>query len=268
MIELDVHAAVAGSADVDPAAMLGRKGLFGKDRATLLALCAVHEALDLPPKTPRSPAEPDPGVAVVVSSNLGNVGVVSEIARGLRADGVRSVSPMLAPGASSNVIAGAIAIWFRFGGPNLTVCSGAGAGFDAIWLAGALLQRGRARRAVVVGVEPDDEDAQALHSLRHAGPAEKLTGGAACLILSAGAGTSAAAATVTLRDYGSPPASPAVDAAADVHPDTPADSARYGAAGVFAVCAAVADVRAGGPPRDLSCGDAADGYRTLRVGGS
>src|SRR5690242_15394569 len=52
--------------------LLGHKGLLYKEPATRLALCAVHRALKLPSRAPRSAANPDPRTAVVGSSNLGN----------------------------------------------------------------------------------------------------------------------------------------------------------------------------------------------------
>ncbi|MEV5693461.1 beta-ketoacyl synthase N-terminal-like domain-containing protein [Micromonospora globbae] len=164
--------------------LLGRKGLLAKEPATRLALCAVHRALGLPAKAPRRTGPADPRTAVVVSSNLGNVATVGDIARRLRDGGPREVGPLEAPNASSNVIAGAVAIWFRFGGPNLTVCSGATAGLDAIWLAGLLLRTGRADRVVVVGTEPDDAQARALHAARRGrADGRPLRAGAACLLL-------------------------------------------------------------------------------------
>ena len=61
--------------------ILGRKGLLGKEPATRLALCAVHQALGSPPRDWAPGGAVDPRTAVVVSSNLGNVATVHEIAR-------------------------------------------------------------------------------------------------------------------------------------------------------------------------------------------
>ena len=79
---------------------------------------------------------------------------------------MREVSPLDAPNASSNVIASTIAIRFRFGGPNLMVCSGTTSGLDALALSRLLLQPGRADRVVVVGAEPDDAVAARLDHRR------------------------------------------------------------------------------------------------------
>lgn len=162
--------------------LLGRKGLLYKEPATLLALCAVHRALGLSPHEPRGCADPDPRTAVVVSSNLGNVETVTKIARTVDAASLRAVSVMDAPNASSNVIASTIAIWFRLGGPNLMTCSGTTSGLDAMWLAALLLRSGRAKRAVVVGVEPDDAVSLALRRPREEGCAP-VRACAACVIL-------------------------------------------------------------------------------------
>jgi 3-oxoacyl-[acyl-carrier-protein] synthase II len=166
--------------------LLGRKGLLAKEAATRLALCAVHRALNLSPGAPRPAAHPDPKTAVVVSSNLGNVATVHNIARALPSGGIRDVSALDAPNASSNVIASAVAIWFKFGGPNLMVCSGATSGLDAIALACILLRAKRAERVIVVGAEPDDEVATRLYRQRAVASgagAPSLRAGAASVML-------------------------------------------------------------------------------------
>src|SRR2546425_4962048 len=111
--------------------LLGRRGLLYKDASTRLALCAVHRALNLQPRAPRPDGAPDPRTAVVASSNLGNTATVHSIARKLQHGSIRDISPLEAPNASSNVVSSTVAIWFRFGGPNLMVCSGATSGLDA-----------------------------------------------------------------------------------------------------------------------------------------
>lgn len=156
--------------------LLGRKGLLYKEPATRLALCAVHRALGLAPGT--RPAGPvSPRTAVVVAGNLGNVDTVARVARTVATEGGAAVSVLDAPNVSSNVVASTVALWFGFGGPNLTVCSGATAGLDALRLASLLLRAGRADRVVLVGVEPDDDVATALFGA-------PLAAGAACVVLS------------------------------------------------------------------------------------
>ncbi|HET6743194.1 MAG TPA: beta-ketoacyl synthase N-terminal-like domain-containing protein [Kribbella sp.] len=165
--------------------LLGRKGLLGKEPATLLALCAVHRALGLEPGSgPRGRDQPvDPGTAVVVSSNLGNLATVCAVTRAAYDGRLRDVSPLEAPNLSSNVIAGSVAIRFGFAGPNLMVCSGETSGTDALAAAVRLIRSDRCRRAVVVGVEPRDDITDALLK-----PAGHLFGGAACVVLEASNG--------------------------------------------------------------------------------
>ncbi|HEY7177099.1 MAG TPA: beta-ketoacyl synthase N-terminal-like domain-containing protein, partial [Micromonosporaceae bacterium] len=148
--------------------LLGRRGLLNKEPATRLALCAVHRAIGRPPGAAREPGPPDSRVAVVASSNLGNVATVQTIARTLRTTGLKDVSALDAPNASSNVLASTVAIWFRCGGPNLMICSGATSGLDAVYLARVLLLADRADRVIVVGAEPGDPVAVSLHARRAA----------------------------------------------------------------------------------------------------
>lgn len=155
--------------------ILGKRGLLGKTEATRQALCVVHRALGIRDgERPNGP--PDPRTGIVVASNLGNVEVVATIARTLESQGFRGTSPLDAPNASSNIIASSIAIRFRFGGPSLTVCSGATAGFDAVGLGLLLLRTRRCERVVVVGVEPADPIARAWSS-------QPLHASAACLVM-------------------------------------------------------------------------------------
>jgi hypothetical protein len=162
------------------ATVLGRKGMLYKEPATRLALCAVHRAFGVP--TGQRPGWPAAaGTAVVVASNLGNVETVARVTRTIDAEGGSAVSVLDAPNVSSNVIASTVALWFGFGGPNLMICSGAGAGMDALALAGLLVRAGRADRVVLVGVEPADPVATELFA---AGPDQPgLLAGAACLVL-------------------------------------------------------------------------------------
>jgi 3-oxoacyl-[acyl-carrier-protein] synthase II len=148
---------------VDPAARIGRKGLRYKDRATQLGLCAVDEVLRAgglwDPERPAGerltvPAE---SVAVVVSSNLGNIDTVCRVAQTIGDEGSRAVSPMDTPNASSNILASEVAIRFGLRGPNLMVCNGPTSGLDAVHWASTALRAGRADYVVVLGAEPDNE---------------------------------------------------------------------------------------------------------------
>ncbi|MCT2589596.1 3-oxoacyl-ACP synthase [Streptomyces sp. N2-109] len=237
--------------------VLGRKGLLGKEPSTRLALCAVHRALGLPPGPLAEPLPDVDGTAVVVASNLGNVQTVCNVLSDMRERSGSVVSPMDAPNASSNVIASSIAIRYGYAGPNLTVCSGATAGLDAVRLAALVLRSGRAKRAVVVGVEPADPVAVELAGLRPGTPKE-LTAGAACVLLSLPGGAPAASGLrcgPVTRHGQRPPAA---------EPDT---GELYGAAGVVQLAAAAARMSASADsaPSTLSCGDTVDGWSSLEL---
>lgn len=249
------------------AELLGRKGLLAKEPATRMALCAVHRALGLPVRAPRrGPEELDVHTAVVVSSNLGNVATVAGVSTAVRDGGIRAVSPLDAPNASSNVIASTVAIWFRFGGPNLTVCSGHPSGLDAAGLARLLLFAGRAHRVVVVGVEPRDDTTEALLARADAGPGVAV---AACVVLErehrdTGAFLHEVVVDPAARDRGLV-ADLGTSGSSEV--DTGSGGRGYGAEGVLQV--AVAAAVATGDPAVRSvravCGAPAEGFRSTRV---
>lgn len=221
--------------------VLGRKGLLAKEPATRLALCATQVALGLPPGKLTEPVAGARGTAVVVASNLGNVATVCEVVDQVRAEGGRAVSPLVAPNASSNIVASSIALRFGFTGPNLMVCSGATAGLDAVRLGALLVRTGRTHRAVVVGVEPDDEIAATLcPGLRAAAAAVVLEPGDEGM----GLGTLTRART-------------RLDSTVDIPAGT------YGAAGVLGVAVAAAL----GTDQVVACGSEDDGYATVPVTG-
>lgn len=236
--------------------LLGRKGLLAKEPATRLALCAVHRALGLPAGAARRDGRPDPATAVVASSNLGNVATVCRVVRTVHESGVRDVSALDVPNASSNVIASTVAIWFRLGGPNLMVCSGAPSGLDAIALASLLLRAGRAERCVVVGAEPDDEVASVLY----AGRGGRLRAGAGAVVLEPAEATGAPGVLL------GPVRSAA--AAGDRVVDRAELGDTYGALGVIQVALGAALVAAGAAgPLHVACGDDADGWRMVTLAG-
>ena len=150
---------LADATPVDPAIRLGRKGLRYKDRATQLGLCAALDALLASGlMTPDGLLSvPGESVAVVVSSNFGNLDTVCRVARTITQEGTRGVSPMDTPNASSNILASEVAIRFGLRGPNLMVCNGETSGLDAVGWASRLLRAGRAEHVLVLGVEPDNE---------------------------------------------------------------------------------------------------------------
>jgi 3-oxoacyl-[acyl-carrier-protein] synthase II len=132
----------------DPVSILGRKGLLGKDRATVLALAAAVRAAG-----PLVQAWPEVATGVVVACNLGNLDTVCRVAAEIEAGPTRGLSILDLPNASSNVVASAVAIRLRCRAFNVLVSSGSDAGLHAIRVASNAIRCGRARRMVVVGVE-------------------------------------------------------------------------------------------------------------------
>ena len=175
---------------VEPAAVLGKKGLRYKDRATQLGLCAAQRVLtDSGLLADGALTVDGTRTAVLVSSNLGNVDTVCRVVRTIADEGTYGVSPMDTPNASSNIIASEIAIRWGLKGPNLMLCNGPASGLDAIRWGAALLRSGRADHVVVVGVEPDNEIARGLVG----GP---LVDGAAAVVLEHTEAAEARGATV------------------------------------------------------------------------
>lgn len=245
---------------VDAPRLLGRKGLLNRNPATRLALCAVHRALGLPVGArPDSAAEPDLGTAVVASSNLGNTGTVAAVATAVDEGGVREVSPLDAPNVSSNVVASAVSLWFRFGGPSMMVCSGQPAGLDAVALGVLLLAARRARRVVVVGTEPDDATACALFAAGRT-DGNALRAAAACVVLEADAGGVVIGPVADCVD-----ARPSVSAGGELLDLDSAFGHTYGAHGVLQVAAAAELVSTCGGTARVACGDPDDGYRTTEL---
>ncbi|WP_031465097.1 beta-ketoacyl synthase N-terminal-like domain-containing protein [Sciscionella sediminilitoris] len=162
---------------VDPAAVLGKKGLRYKDRATQLGLVAAKLVLTEANLLDGEGRCTDPGMGVVVSSNFGNVDTVCRVANTIAEETTRGVSPMDTANASSNVIASEIAIRFRLRGPNLMLCNGSTSGADAMRWADSLVRAGRAARMLVIGVEPDNPVVREL-----SGNTRVLDGGAGVLL--------------------------------------------------------------------------------------
>ncbi|MDK0521924.1 beta-ketoacyl synthase N-terminal-like domain-containing protein [Streptomyces sp. ML-6] len=167
-----------GSTPVEPRERLGRKGLRYKDRATQLGYCAARDALrearllDDEDRAPRGDR-----IAVVASSNYGNLDTICRTVETIAADTASAASPMDLPNASSNVLASSVAIRFGLTGPNLMLCNGETSGTDAVRWALALLGSGRADQVLVLGAEPDTEPARRLSGL------DTAFDGAAALVL-------------------------------------------------------------------------------------
>ncbi|GGR89296.1 hypothetical protein GCM10010252_30230 [Streptomyces aureoverticillatus] len=264
---------VAGHLPEEAHLLLGRKGLLAKEPATLLALCAAHLALGVPPGRPTPPPPSADLTAVVVSSNLGNAHSVRTAAHAVRHGSYRDISPLAGPNLSANVIAGTIALRYGLAGANLTACSGAAGGLQALRLGALLLRAGRAERVVVVGVEPDDATARALQAARgpesHGAPPRAQ---AACVILEAPPTPPRRNALLLGRftHHGSRPPDPPHHSSAlrTFGTDLSSLGPGYGADGVVRTAVAAAWLRGRTHCSWLrvTSGDRSDGYMSARLG--
>lgn len=179
---------------VDPASLIGKKGLRFKDRATRLGLHLAYAALtDAKLLAGTELKGAGPRIGVVVSSNLGNADTVCKAVETIAKETTSGLSPMDTPNASSNIIASETAIRFGLGGPNLTVCNGPTSGLDALRWACLLLRSHRADHVLVIGVEPDNDVTRRLVG----GPV--ADGGAALVLARHGTGTARALLGPVLR---------------------------------------------------------------------
>ncbi|QKW22393.1 3-oxoacyl-ACP synthase [Kitasatospora sp. NA04385] len=174
----------ADAPPVEPRDLLGRKGLRYKDRATQLAYCAARAALRDAAllDDDGKPTVAAGSVAVVVSSNYGNLDTVTRAMDTITRETAAAGSPMDLPNASSNVVASSVAIRFGLRGPNLMLCNGATSGLDALRWGAELIRAGRVTRALVLGVEPDNAAVRAF-----VGGARTVDGAAAVVLESAAA---------------------------------------------------------------------------------
>ncbi|MFH8410208.1 beta-ketoacyl synthase N-terminal-like domain-containing protein [Streptomyces sp. NPDC018019] len=249
--------------------LLGRRGLLAKEPATLLALCAAHLALGLPPGRPAAPPPLADRTAVVVSSNLGNVHSVRRAAHAVRRGSYRDISPLSVPNMSANVIAGAIALRYGLTGPNLMLCAGTISDLQALRLAALLVRASRAERVVVVGVEPDDATTRALRTARASESEEtRHRAQAGCVIIEPSP-TQLRADTVLLGRvvHHGPhtPDSPVPDSSIIFRPDSvgpPLPRPAHGADGVVRTAISTARLRGqtGSGWARVTSGDPRDGY--------
>lgn len=135
------------------------KGMRHKDRASRLALLTAGHAL----RDAGLDEVNGDRVAVVVSSNFGNLDTACGFTDVIHKETVTGISPMWVPHMSSNVTACWVAIEYGLRGPNLTMCSGTPSGLDAMYWARNLIAVDRADVAVVIGVEPDTAPVAELH---------------------------------------------------------------------------------------------------------
>lgn len=164
--------------------VLGRKGLLNKGPALRAALIATHRALGLGEQE-RVNTEVDASTGVIAVSDLATLAHITAAADAIADEGWRATSILDAANMSSNVLATAVAGWFKLGGPALVVCSGPQSSTQAVELADAMLANHRCRRMLLLAVEAAHDTEAALRRGVHA--AQPWTG-AGCLIVNHEAG--------------------------------------------------------------------------------
>ncbi|MFE2024034.1 beta-ketoacyl synthase N-terminal-like domain-containing protein [Streptomyces hygroscopicus] len=195
----ELMAPAADAPPIEPKDLVGRKGLRYKDRATQLAYCAADAALRHAGLLDDGGGLRVPGrsVAVVASSNYGNLDTICRAIDTIAEHTAAAGSAMDLPNASSNVIASSVAIRFGLRGPNLMLCNGATSGLDAVHWAATLIRGGRVPRALVLGVEPDNASVRAF-----TGGARTIDGAVALVVESEeSAAERGASAPAVLGDY-------------------------------------------------------------------
>lgn len=133
--------------DFDIETVLGRKGTFGMDRASALA---VHTVAGLLAENPVTATE----TAVVLGTTSGSAQTQVEFATAsLTRRKPYFVEPAMMPFGLMNSAAAQCALWHGLTGPNTTIADGPVAGLSALDHAVRLLATGRAGAVLCGGVE-------------------------------------------------------------------------------------------------------------------
>lgn len=162
-------------------AHINERGIRYKDKVTKLALAASKKAMQQA-QLIRTYYEDldDARCAVIASSCFGNLDAVVATAAEIRHATTDSLSPMMLPNASANVMASTLAKWFGLRGPNLFVANGQTSGLDALLLARNLLAKHRVERVLICAAESASEMLQPLYDKsRMTAPVDA----ACCLVL-------------------------------------------------------------------------------------
>ncbi|MBU4305027.1 MAG: beta-ketoacyl-[acyl-carrier-protein] synthase family protein [Candidatus Omnitrophica bacterium] len=141
----------AECADFNAAEFLGAKGLRNLDRATLLVTSAAKLALD-DAGLEISEANTD-DIGVATATTLSVAVDIAAFTKEVVDDGAQMVNPALFPPTTMNFPSSHIAIRYKIKGFNSTISTGYTAGLDALKYAMDLIKAGRARAALVAGVE-------------------------------------------------------------------------------------------------------------------
>lgn len=141
----------AAAVELDPAAVLGRKGLRYLDRTTLLLLCCLAGDLG---DVLEAPDEELPGL--VAGTAFGSLTSQITFNAAFVRDGLRGLSPMEFPNVVINTPPSQANARFGLLHSSTTVSSGDAAGLDAIGLAADWIREGRAGRLLAAGCEALD----------------------------------------------------------------------------------------------------------------
>lgn len=141
------------SSDADIKALIGKRGIRYKDRATRMALVASRIAMSEAGILEDYAKLDDERFGVVGASCFGNLGITIDAARQIASSGSTALSPMNLPNASANVMPATLAIWFGLRATNLLMANGISSSFDAVAFAVNLINANRADRMLVCASE-------------------------------------------------------------------------------------------------------------------
>lgn len=194
----DSTGAVAAQVTLDPASLLGSKGLRYMSRSTHWLQCATH--LALLDAALGDQAERDRWM-LAVGTAFGSLDAISRFDHEALRNGPSSVNPMAFPNTVVNAPAGQTAIRFGLRGPNITLSAAAVSGLAAIGYAMTAVADGRVPCALAGGAEELSEAAwRGFGGGRPVGVADppplRLGEGAALLVLEPAAGAAARGAVV------------------------------------------------------------------------
>ncbi len=138
--------------DLDRVALLGEKGVQYLNRASVMAIAAIRDAVAQSGivTTPESAAR----MGIVLGTAMGSFRSISEFTReALTADPPYAVSPMMFPSIVLNAATAQAAIWLHLQGLNTTVSEGHLSGIMAMRYAAMAIRRGYTDAIAVGAVE-------------------------------------------------------------------------------------------------------------------
>jgi 3-oxoacyl-[acyl-carrier-protein] synthase II len=135
--------------DIDPVAILGKKGLRNKDDATKMLLCAVE--LGFKTLLEESPEESRPGLCI--GTAFGSVQSIGDFLSDSIVNGVNTVNPQSFANTVINAPTGNANIRYLARNLSSTISTGFNSGLDAVIYAFDLLQQGYFEQIIAGGLE-------------------------------------------------------------------------------------------------------------------